>query len=133
MRGAVERGLFLLRRASQQPRAHHRRQRQRHGSRDEDGDAESDCEFAEESSHHIAHKEQWNQYGDERDRQGQDGEADLLGAFERGLERSLALFDVARDVFDHDDRVVHDKTRRNREGHESEVVQAESQQIHGPE
>ena len=37
------------------------------------------------------------------------GEADLLCAFERSVHRRLALFDVACDVFDHDDGIVDDE------------------------
>ncbi len=45
----------------------------------------------------------------------------------------VALLDVAGDVLDHDDRVVDDEARRDRERHEREVVQAEAQQVHDRE
>ena len=48
-------------------------------------------------------------------------------------QRGLALFDVAGDVFDHHDGVVHHKARGDGEGHEGEVVQAVAAEIHDPE
>ena len=41
---------------------------------------EGDGELAEEPSHHVAHEEERDEDGDEGDRQGQDGEADLLAS-----------------------------------------------------
>src|SRR5256885_508987 len=46
------------------------------------------------------------------------GEADLFGAFERGLERRFAEFDVAGDVFNHDDGIVDDEAGGDRQRHE---------------
>ncbi len=42
-------------------------------------------------------------------------------------------FYVPRDVLDHDDGVIDDKARRDGEGHQGEVVEAEPQEIHGAE
>jgi hypothetical protein len=39
-------------------------------------------------------------------RDGDDGEADLVGGFERGAIGRLAHLDVADDVFDLDDRII---------------------------
>ena len=44
-----------------------------------------------------------------RERHRDDGEADFLRAFERGFHRRQAVFDVAHDVFEHDDGVIHHK------------------------
>ena len=43
------------------------------------------------------------------------------------------LFDVAGDVFEHDDGVIHDKARGDRERHEREVVEAVAAQVHDAE
>ncbi len=47
-------------------------------------------------------------------------------AFERGLHRRFARLDVAHDVFDHHDGVVHHETRRDRQRHERKIVEAEA-------
>ena len=48
-------------------------------------------------------------------------------------QRRLALLDKARNILDHHDRVVDDKPGRDRERHQSEVVEAVAQQIHDAE
>ena len=53
-----------------------------------------------------------------------------LSAASQGL---LALFYVPGDVLDHDDGVVHDKARRDGEGHQGKVIETEPQKIHGAE
>ena len=84
---AVERALLLFRGAPQQPRAHHRRERQRHHGGNQDRDAEGDRKLPEQPPHYVTHEQQRDQHGKERDGQGQDGEGDLLGALERRLQR----------------------------------------------
>ena len=86
--------------------------------------AQRDRELAEEPADEPAHEEQRDEHRDERDGERDDREADLLGALERGLERRLALLDVARDVLDHDDGVVDDEAGRDRERHQRQVVEA---------
>ena len=47
-----------------------------------------------------------------------------LGALHRRLEWGHALLQVARDVFDHHDRVVHHEAGRDGQRHQREVVEA---------
>ena len=49
------------------------------------------------------------------------------------LQRLFALFDVARDVFDHDDGIVDDEAGRDGERHQREVVERVAQEIHDAE
>ena len=72
---------------AQELRAHHRRQRQRHHGGDEDRHAQRDGELPEQPADDVAHEEQGNQHGDQGHGEGHDGESDLLGALEGGLER----------------------------------------------
>ena len=44
-----------------------------------------------------------------------------------------ALFEIARDVLEHDDRVVDDEAGRDRQRHQRQVVEAEAEQIHHAE
>ena len=55
-----------------------------------------------------------------------------LEPVERGLQRRLALLDVAGDVLDHHDRVVHDEAGGDGQRHQREVVQAEAEQRTSP-
>src|SRR5262249_17661330 len=50
-----------------------------------------------------------------------------------GIERRIAFFDVAADVLDHDDGIVDDKTRRDCQRHEGQVVEAVAKQVHHAE
>ncbi len=49
---------------------------------------------------------------------------------QRRLQRRHALLDVARDVLDHDDRVVDHEAGGDGERHQRQVVQAEAEQVH---
>ena len=69
----------------------------------------------------------------EREADGNNGESNLARAFERGLQRRLALLDEAHDVFDHDDRVIDHETGRNRQRHEREIVEAVAAEPHHAE
>ncbi len=57
--------------------------------------------------------------------------ADLLRAFQGCLHRRLTLFQVARDVLDHHNRVIHHETGRDGECHQRQIVEAVAQRIHG--
>ena len=59
-----------------------------------------------------------DEHGDDRERRGHDGEADLGGAVAGGVEVVLAALQVAHDVLAHDDRVVDQHADREREAHE---------------
>ena len=52
---------------------------------------------------------------------------------QRRLHRRHALLEIARDVFDHHDRVVHHEARRNRQRHQRKIVDAVAEQIHHAE
>ena len=65
----VEPALFGFGLVPEKLRAHHRRQCQRNNRGNENRETQRNGELAEESPHHIAHEEQWNQYGDQRNRE----------------------------------------------------------------
>ena len=74
-----------------------------------------------------------NEHGNQGDGQRNNGEADLRGPFQRRLKRRLAFFDVARDVLDHHDGVVHHEPGGNGQGHQAQIVQAVAEQVHHAE
>ena len=110
LRAPVKPPLLGLRLVAQHAGTHHRRQRQGDQRRDQNGDAQGHGKLAKQPADNVAHEQQGDEYGDERQRQRQDGEADLVGAFERGLQGGLAAFDVAHNIFDHDDGIIDHKT-----------------------
>ncbi len=114
-------------------RAHHRRQRQGDHGRHQNRDGKGNSELAEQPADNVAHEQQRDQHRDQRYRQRNDGEPDLLGPFQRRRQRLLAFLDIARDILDHHDRVVHHEAGRNRQRHQRQIVQAVSQQIHHAE
>jgi hypothetical protein len=120
----------LLAPSLQQLGAQHGCQRQRDQRGDQDGDAQRDGELPEETSHDVAHEEERNEHGDQRHRQREDGEADLSRAFQRRLQRRITRLNVAGDVLDHHDRVVHHEARGDGQRHQREVVEAKTQHIH---
>ena len=122
LRSHVETALLSPVRAFQYARTHHGREGQRNHSGHEDSHAQGDGELAEKPANDVAHEEQRNQHGNQRDGQRYDGETDLLRAFEGRFQRRISLFDEANDVLDHDDGVIDDEARGNREGHQREVV-----------
>ena len=58
---------------------------------------------------------------------------DLGRAVERRLQRRLAHVQVADDVLQHHDRVVHDEADRQRQGQQRQVVERVAEQVHDPE
>ena len=131
--GTIKSALFGFGDMVQQFRAHHGRERQGNNRRNKDGHGQRDGEFAEQPTHNIPHEQKRDQHGHERDGQGDNGESDLLRAFDRGFQGGVALLDVSRDILYDDDGVIHDKSRGNGERHQRQVVDAETCQIHHAE
>src|SRR6266851_1196205 len=109
---------LALARSFQQPRAHHRRGGERDEQRHEDRDRERHRELAEQAPDDAAHEEDRDEHRDQGEAHREHGEAHLARAFERRLERRHALLDVARDVLQHHDRVVHDEAGGDGERHQ---------------
>ncbi len=131
--GAVEATGIELVRPLQEQRAHDRGQGQRDKGRSDYRDRNGDGELAEKSSDDPAHEEQRNKNRDQRKRDRDDREADLAGTFEGGVERPVALLDVAHDVLDHDNGVIDDKADRYRQRHQRDVVETVADNVHDPE
>ena len=114
----------------QDSRAHHRRERQGDHGRNDDRDGKRHGKLAEQAPHHVAHEQQRNQHGDQRHGQRENGEADLLRALERRFHGRIARFDVARDVLDHHDGIVHHEAGGDGQRHQRQVIQAVAQDVH---
>src|SRR3954454_18286444 len=121
-----EAALALLALGAQEPRAHHRRQGERHHRRDEDRHCERHGELAEQAPDDVAHEKERYQHRNEREGERDDGEADLLRALERGLQRRLAGLDIACDVLDDDDGVVDHEAGGDHQRHQRKVIDRET-------
>ncbi|MNS52711.1 hypothetical protein D3C72_854320 [compost metagenome] len=84
----------------------------------------------EQRAHQVGHEQQRDQYGDQRDRQRHQGEANLAGTFQRRLAWAFTVFQVAGDVLQHDDRIVHHEAGGNGQRHQREVVERIAGQQH---
>ena len=123
----------LMSAGAQKPRAHHRRQCQRYDRRDDDGNRQRQRELAEHAADETRHEQERDENRNQRHRQRYHREADLARAIEGGLHRLLALFEMAHDVLDHDDRIVDDEAGADRQRHQRQVVDAEAAEIHDAE
>src|SRR5713226_6114334 len=121
--GAISAAVFavvVLEEAS----AHHGRGGEGNQKGNSDSHAENDGEFAEQAANDATHHQDRDEDGDKRGAHGEDSETDFAGALHGGGEGLHAVFHVPSNVFNHDDGVVNDETRRNGERHEREIVDA---------
>ena len=133
LRGAVDAAVPPLLHRPQQPRSHHRRQRQGDQSGDGDGDAQRHRELPEQPPHQAAHQEDGDEHRQERDGDRHDGESDLARPLERRPQRGLAVLDEAGDVLGDHDCVVHHEAGGDGQRHQGQVVEAVPEQVHRPE
>src|ERR1039458_1588826 len=87
----IETGLVGLRGMLQQLRTHHGGECERDDGRNQNRYGQGDRELAKEPSDNVAHKEERNEDGDQRYGERNDGETNLLRAFQRRLKWRLAL------------------------------------------
>src|SRR5580704_3936146 len=113
--------------------AHHRRQGQRNSGGNQNRDRQRDRELAEQPSHNVAHEQQRDQHRNQRDRQRNNRESDLPRSLQGGVQGGISRFQVAIDVLDHHDGVVHHKAGGNGERHKRQIIQAVAQQVHHAE
>ena len=99
-------------------------------SEQDERNADGNGEFLEQLADIAAHQEQRNEYRDQRQRDGHNGETDLARTLERGLHGREAVLDVTNDILDHHDRVIDHEADPDREGHERQVVEAVAKLIH---
>ncbi len=110
--------------------AHHRREGERDEARDQHRDDDHHRELVQQPAEDAAHEEHRDEHRGERDGHRHDGERDLLRAVQRRLHHALAHLDVAADVLQHHDGVVHDEAHAQRQRHERDVVQAVAEHVH---
>ena len=99
----------------------------------QDGHRKRDGEFAEQAAHNAAHQQQRDEHRHQRNAHGDHRRPDFLGPLQGGGKRVQAGFQVARDVLDHHDGVVHHEAGGDGQGHQREVVEAVAEQVHHAE
>ncbi|MNV13945.1 hypothetical protein D3C71_1046120 [compost metagenome] len=113
----------------------------RHQRRDETGDREREeyregdrqTELDEVLARNAGHERDRHEDGDDGEAGGDDGEADFVRRFQCRAIGRLAHLDVAGNVLDFHDGVVHENTRGEREREEADEVEREAHDIHDPE
>ena len=128
---AVKPAFLLL--ADEQFRRQHRGDGERRKGRNDHGARNHHAEFAEQAPGYALHEDDREEDGDQRDRGGDHGEEDLLGALDAGVAGRHAAFDADVDVFGHHDGVVDDQSHREHHGQHRQHVDRESRGIHHEE
>ena len=113
--------------------AHHGRGGKRNEQRNAYRHAEDYGKFAEEAADDAAHHQDGNEDGHERSAHGENGEANFAGAFHGGGKGIHAIFNVAGNVFDDHDGIIHDETGADGERHEGKIVEAVMAKVHHAE
>jgi hypothetical protein len=110
-------------------RTAHGRERDRFQQREADRGRDGHAELEEENADEPAHQQHGNEDRDDRNGRGGGGKGDLARAVERGLVRRLAHVEMARDVFQHHDGVIHHDADGQRHAEQGEEVDREPEII----
>ena len=116
--------------SSDEAAAQHRRECERHKAGDQHRHRNRHRELVQQTSDQSTHEQHGNEHRRQRESHGNDGETDFLRTFQRRGKRRIARLNVAHDVFQHDDGVVHYKANTKRQRHERKVVQTVAKQRH---
>ena len=103
--------------------AKHGRERQGNDGGNEDGHGQRHGELAEQPAGHIPHEQQGNEHGHQGKRQGNDGKADLPCPAQGRRHGLHAFLEIAGNILDDHNGVVHHKTRGNNQSHERQIVE----------
>ncbi len=117
-------------RVSQESAGKHRRKRQGNKTRHKHRHADCYGELAEQPAYQTSHEKDRNKHGGKRQRHAYYRKADLFGALDCSLERSLAHFHVSHNILKHYDGIIHDESDRKRQRHQRQIVETVSAQVH---
>ena len=115
---------------TQQLRAHHRRQRQRHETGHDHRTGQGQRKLGKQLAGAPGHEGYRCVHGGERDRHRHHRKADLLRPLEGGRDRLHTLLDVAIDVLQHDDGIVHHQADRQHQREQGQRVDREAEHQH---
>ncbi len=103
-----------------------------HG-RNQDGNAERHREFPHDHPDHPGKHQERDEGGDQRQGDGDDGEADLGGALHRRLQPAEPLLAEARNVLHHHDGIVDHEGDGDGERGQGDEIQAVVEEVHHDE
>ena len=118
---------------AKQIRRHHRRQDKRDHAGNENRARQSECEFAEQRAREPALERDRRVHRRERDRHRDSRPNQFSRANQRRVHPRQARAHVALDVFDDNDRVVHDQSDRKHNGEQRKQIQREAEHLHQKE
>ena len=101
---------FVEFRALEQIVRQHRDERDSDDERNRECAADDERHIAEHHAGDAGNEENGQEYGDRRQRRCRDGQHDFARALDARLERRIAFFAVAEDVFEGDDGVIDEHT-----------------------
>ena len=108
----------------------HGRQAQGNNRRNQNGNGQRHGEFPEKASRHIAHEKQRDQHGHQRQRQGNNGKADLPRPPQGGLPWAQPLFKIAGNILDDHDGIVHHETGGDDQRHQGQIIERIPRKVH---
>ncbi len=115
---------------AQHQRTHHRRQGQRHEAGHQHGAGQRQRKLDEQLAGAPGHESHRGIHSRQGDGHGHDGEADLARPLERRLAARHAVLDVPKDVFQHDDGVVHHQANGQHQSQQRQRIDREAEQVH---
>ena len=130
LQGAIEQAVAGGFHFPQEAAAQHGSEADRHHAGNQDGGADGHRELAEQAAQNARHEEDGNEDRGQRERHRDNREADFPGTRQRRRAWRFAMLDVADNVLQHDDGVVHHEAYGEDERHHGDVVDAEIQQVH---
>jgi hypothetical protein len=130
LRDCIEAALPLALLGAEEPAGQHRRESERHEAGDQNRYPDGHGKLVEQLPDDPAHEQDRDEHRGERQRHRENGEADLGAAVDGGLQLRFSHLQMANDVFEHHDGVVHHEAHGQGERHEGEIIQAITEQIH---
>ena len=114
----------------QKLRAQHRRRRQRNHQRHHNRHRQRHRKLAKQPADNPTHQQNRNEHRNQRRAHRQHRKPDLLRSQHRRIVRRHSRFEMPADVLNHNNRVVHHETRRDRQRHQRQIIERIPQQIH---
>ena len=125
--------LVAVMRGAQEIGGEQRRDQPRHQQREEHGERHHQAELLEVLPGDAAHEAHRHEHGDDGERDGDDGETDLVGGLQRGAIGRFAHAHVAHDVLDLDDGVVDQDAGDDGDGEQADEIEREARRVERPE
>ena len=115
---------------SQQHRTHHGRQGERHQARDQHSTGQGQRKLTEQLTCSPWRESQRCKHSRQSERHGHNGKANFLSALDGRGKRIEPLFNVAVNVFQHHDGIVHHQSDGQNKRQQGQCIDGEASQSH---